>query len=279
MADLIKTWGDKMRVYKNAESDLIVDTESKGGGWGLWKDIQAFCLRQIEKIWEKSITNYQDKILVRQFWGLLDYRTIGLAFQQGKPLAFLGDRFGYVAPDPTLEIVDELMVVEIDAVGSQNGLYFHPGKLDGNGDLQPLSTIEQADFETYMEFMKQCGRRCIYISSVVGNLIITIQVFYDPLKINADGSKFDDPAVFPVEVAIADYMNTFVNPTGHFNESELRKRIYAIDGIGDLIYTHHRWDDAGGVAYLNLTGFGDVDVNKLAQYNKAGTPEITYTAL
>lgn len=278
MADLIKTWGDKIRVYKNAESNLIVDTESKVGGWNLWKDIQAFCLRQIEIIWANKILAYKSKIAVRMFWQKTDYRDIALAFQYGKSVAFLGDRFGYVVPDSTLEVVDACMIME-KAVGTQNGLYVHPGKLDVNGDLQPLSTLEQAEFELYFEQMKQCGRRMEYIDTIVGNLIIQVEIFYDPLKFNADGSSFDDASIFPVVDAILGYQNEFVNVTGHLNQSELRKRLYAIDGVGDLLYTRQRWATLGVTTYVNHTAFGDIEIDKLAQYNKAGTPEITYTSL
>lgn len=279
MADNIKIWADRIDTQKNAESDIIVDTISVASRKNTWRDIIAFFLSLIQNIWDKSELDFEEKVATRPFRTIEELRQIAITWQYGKKPVFLGDRFGYVASDSSLEIADECCVIAIDSVGSQRGLIVHPGKYDANGDLQPLSTLEQSDFELYFESMKSFGRRIDYVSTAIGNLILTIEIFYDPTKFNSDGSKFSDSSVFPVLDAIEDYMDNYVNKTGYINESELKRRLYIIDGVGDLIYTKHRWDGSGGTTYTDLTGFGSIDINKLVQYNKAGTPEITYTVL
>lgn len=282
MADSIETWRNKIIAEIEAEASIIVDSPSKFSRWGLWRDIVALISQCIQKIWEGTILEFQEKVKSKPLLTTYYYRLIALAFQYGDPLYYLGDRYGYVSVNTAKQVCNVCHVteytIESGNPGTQKGLRIHPGNQAADGTISALSTLQQAEFENYMEELKACGRRISYYSGAAANLIITIDIKYDPNILNPDGSLFLDPATNPIEDAIQDYMDTWVNYEGNFNETELRKRLFAIDGVADLDYTRHRYDAAGGTTYTNITDHIYL-LDRLVDYNKAGTSEITYTSI
>lgn len=283
MADNYDVWADKIITQKDSEDDLIVDTTSKAGDWRNWANMIGHICHDIEKLWEGQITLFKNKAKARPLMTIAYYQGLALAFQYGDILRFLGNKFGYATIDTTVQVCNVVQVivhkVETGAT-DQKGLRIHPGfKSLTTGTIAPLSALEQTEFEAYMEELKPCGRRIEYFGGAAGNLILTFVVYYDPLILNSDGSLFLDPATNPINDAVLSYQNDYVNKKGQFNQSELRKRLFQIDGVEDLTYTHHRYDILGGTTYVDEVAEGGFLLDRLYEYNKAGSPEITYTSI
>ncbi len=277
MVDSFETWGDRITEQKDADSVLIVDTTSKAGGWVLWKDIVARTIRSLEKIWSALGDSYDDKVKERVLQDDDYYRSIAVLFQYGSILAFLGDTFGYMTLDSSKQIVDSCQVVKKTVTG-QVGLRIHGATLESDDTITRLTTLEHAEFKSYIDEMKPCGKRTEILDAVIGNVILDMDVYYDPIKLNADGSEFTDASSFPILDAIRDYQNEYVNKNAKFSISEVLRRVSEVDGVEDVDFTRHRYDAAGGTSYTEGTAH-EIVIDKLFEYLKAGVSNISYISI
>jgi hypothetical protein len=277
MVDSFETWGEHITEQKDADPVLIVDTTSKAGGWVLWKDIVARAMRSLERLWSGIGEEYDDKVKERVLQDDDYYRSIAILFQYGSILAFLGDTFGYTTVDSSKQIVDSCQVVE-RTVSGQVGLRIHGATLESDNTITRLSALEFAEFEFYMDEMKPCGKRTQILDAVIGNVILDMDVYYDPIKLNADGSEFTDASSFPILDAIREYQNEYVNKNAKFSIAEVLSRVSDVDGVEDVDFTKHRYDAAGGTSYTEGTAH-EIVIDKLFEYLKAGVSNIVYISI
>lgn len=276
MANTVQIWAKKMIAQKDAEADLIVDTNSSVGGWKISTDIVSFILRSLEKIFDSKKAEYEAKEAAVEIRTLSFYQALCLAYQEGDTLVFLGNKFGFHNIDTTKQIVGAVNIATHFA-SNRVGLKFHVTRLVGN-DLTALTTAEETAFMLYLQEVKPCGNRWIINALAVGNFIVTATVYYDPAKFNADGSLFADPSSFPVTDALYLYQNEHVNVFQEFSANEVINRILAIDGVEDINFVNHKRDAAGGTSYSTSTSY-KVALTQVYGYLHAGTPAITFTSI
>ena len=80
-----------------------------------------------------------------------------------------------------------------------------------DGVLTPLLTAnpdQYTPFVAYMNLIKDAGVKLAIDSLPADKLKLTIDIYYDPLVIDAFGGRLDGASVKPVEIAVKQYLNS-----------------------------------------------------------------------
>lgn len=153
------------------------------------------------------------------------YRDQALVFQYGDALAWNGSKFAYPTITTVNQIVKNAAVIEI---GGQ--VRIKVAKHDGAGLPIPLTIPEQTALETYIGKVKFAGTNVAVINRDSDLLQFSIDVYYDPLVMNPDGSLILDPTTFPVHDALASY-NQNLPFNGQFSVTEFTDAIQLAEGV------------------------------------------------
>lgn len=172
------------------------------------------------------------------------------AFQFGDDLIWDGDKFVYSIIDSTKLVVDQCAVAL-----SAGTLYIKVAKFDTNGILEQLSTSEETALANYIEKIKFAGTSTSLVNDPADLLQLAYTVYYDPLVIyyNSDnasdplnGSLISDPATFPVNEAITNYIQT-LDFDGIMKVSSLTDTIQSAEGITNVVANTVKAKPSGGV--------------------------------
>jgi len=107
------------------------------------------------------------------------------------------DTYAVLPPaDPTVLIVSNAAAVEFE-----NLVRIKAATLSG-GVLGALSGPQLTAFTAYMQLVKDAGVRLQCTSGAADTFQPTMVIYYDPLVLNADGSRIDGTATTPVEDAV-----------------------------------------------------------------------------
>ena len=168
------------------------------------------------------------------------------AFQYGIALPADSDVYAVVPPvDPTVLIISNAAAVEL-----VNLIRIKVAKLISSS-LAPLSSGELTAFTAYMAKIKDAGVRLQCTSGNADNLQLALNIFYDPLILNADGSRVDGTETTP----ILDAMNSFLDNlpfNGVFILNSMIAALQAIPGviIGQPVTVQANY---GSTPYLPVT--------------------------
>ena len=168
------------------------------------------------------------------------------AFQYGIALPADSDVYAVVPPaDPTVLIISNVAAVEL-----VNLIRIKVAKLVSSS-LAPLSSGELTAFTAYMAKIKDAGVRLQCTSGNADNLQLALNIFYDPLILNADGSRVDGTETTP----ILDAMNSFLDNlpfNGVFMLNSMIAALQAIPGviIGQPVTVQANY---GATPYLSIT--------------------------
>jgi hypothetical protein len=126
------------------------------------------------------------------------YHQKALDFQIGDSVTIAPSGFvGYDTIDETKQIVKYAAVVE-----QGNTLQI---KIAG-ANLSELTTIEAAAFEAYINKIKFAGTKTGIVNMPADELILNLDIYYDPQLMSSSGELISEPGVYPVEDAVSQYI-------------------------------------------------------------------------
>lgn len=159
------------------------------------------------------------------------YRDRALEFQDGDALIWNGSKYVYAQTNQANRIVAYAAAIE-----SNNQVIVKVAK-DVSGVAAPLSSAEETRFREYLTLIKYAGTDTDVITLTADLVVISGTVFYDPLVLSSNGSLVSDPAVFPVEDAINNYLRDLgtTNFNGIFRQIDLTDKIQAVPGVSNFI--------------------------------------------
>ncbi len=237
-------------IVTSVQSDTVLGpllTSTSGTAiWYLWTYIVAACQWTLENLFDTHKNEVAGIIATQKPHSLQWYVSMAKAFQYGIALPPDSDVYAIVPPvDPTVLIISNAAAVEL-----VNLLRIKVAKLV-SGSLSPLSSGELTAFTAYMAKIKDAGVRLQCTSGNADNLQLALNIFYDPLILNADGSRVDGTETTP----ILDAMNAFLdNPpfNGVFMLNSMIAALQAIPGviIGQPVTVQANY---GATPYLPIT--------------------------
>jgi hypothetical protein len=263
---------------KNAEPELAaLDSTSKVAIWALWAYVTAVCIWTLESLFDAHKSAVDKAISEMKPHKLRWYRDKALAFQFGQ--ALVTDEDYYDNTGLTLEAVSAMQIIKHAAITeSAEGNLRLKVATEVDGELSPILTAlpdQYTPFVAYMNLVKDAGVKMVIDSLPADHLAMNIDIYYDPLVIDATGGRLDGSSVKPVEIAIKDYLKALPF-NGEFVIAALTDKLQTTAGVvvpqvnyvnisyGGLAWmgVNARYIPYGG--YLRVYSSGDLIVNYIA---------------
>jgi hypothetical protein len=172
--------------------------------------IVAYAHYVLERIFDTHRSEVESIIADMKPHTLRWYGWVALRFRFGSDLLPDSTEFNNLKPDKTPktddEIAAEMIVRYVSVVFRNNKLLIKAATEDAAGNLQSLNPQQMTAFQTYMEKIKDAGVRLDFLSEPAENLKLNIDIYYNPLVLNADGSRVDGTNDTPVVTAIKNYL-------------------------------------------------------------------------
>lgn len=181
----------------------LLTSESEVAEFDQWLYDMAVAENALESLFDFHEEEVGDIIALQKPHSLQWYVTMAKAFQYGVSLPADSDVYAVLPPaDPTVLIVANAAAVELT-----NLLRIKVAKLVG-GSLGHLSAPELAAFTVYMGRIKDAGVRLQCTSGAADTFQPSMVIYYDPLVLNADGSRIDGSAATPVQDAVNAFLDS-----------------------------------------------------------------------
>lgn len=195
----------------NDEALEMFNNTSKVSLWRLLFYVFAFSAWSLEKVFDSFVDLVNGIIAALTPHSLRWYRTKALAFQFGFDLIAETDKYDNAGK--TADEIEESKMVKYAAVNEaqvdgRRVLLIKVAGVDGSGVLQQLPSIQEAAFAAYMERVKDAGNMLIIYNRIADILKTEVDVFYNPLVLDANGNRLDGLAGKPVEDAANGYLLT-----------------------------------------------------------------------
>lgn len=211
--------------------------------WRVWLYIVAVLTHINDLLFDKYQEDVDAKIKTSR-WATFEFlQDKALAFQNGDSLIWNGSQFVYPAIDEAAQIVKRAAVVP-----AGNRILFKVAKLDGNDEPTPLTSGEKTSFTAYINDLVYPGTQYSVISEDSDELKLDLDIVFDPLVLNPDGSLISDNTVFPVVEAINGYVGNLPF-NGVINLTALVDAIQAAQGVVDPVL-NSAFSKYGGLAYI-----------------------------
>jgi hypothetical protein len=185
------------------QSDDTLNTKltsaSKTAIWRLTTYIVATAIWALEVLYDELVSDVNNTLATQKTHNLYWYAEKAKAFQYGYALA--DDADYYETEDESAQVVHNAAVDEI-----AGKLFMKVAKLDGS-ELAPLSADELTSFTQYIHTVKDAGVVINIVSDEGDQLQLVMDIYYDPLVLNADGTLINDSSSEPAKETIKSFIS------------------------------------------------------------------------
>lgn len=219
-----------LEVLTNSEKQTLgnVTSSSKVAIWRLWVFIQSFAIWLHEAIFEAHKAEINDLISLNKIHTARWYRQEALKFQ-----------LGFVFPETGVynnEGVDEALVLQSQII-KQASVEEIAGRLkikvaseDSSGNLIPLTSTQLPAFAQYVKLYKDAGTLVEIISREPDEIRLSIDVYFDPLVLDLNGSRLDGTSETPVLDQIQEFLYN-LEFNGEFLTDNFESYIRQLEGV------------------------------------------------
>ncbi len=185
------------------ENMVELTSTSKTAIYRLFVFVVAFSVWVLENLFDthkKEVLDIiEQKMPHRPSW----YRTKALAFQYGFDL--IEDTDKYDNTGFTDDIIEASKIIKYSAVTQNAGQLLIKIAAETDGVLSPITAPQKASFDAYVLEIADCGVKYIVVNNLPDILLLNLQIFRDPLVLDANGMSILS-GNYPVEEAILAYM-------------------------------------------------------------------------
>lgn len=229
MARSIETIWSEIISAKEREAGLAaLSSTSATAIWRLWAYITAVAIYTLERLFDTHVTDINAAIANLKPHSLRWYAGVARRYRHGQALLPESDQYsdeGLTAKQiATSQVVSYAAVVE-----QERGLRIKVARTLA-GDLAALSTDQFAGFTEYMTVVKDAGVRLLITSGPADGLKLSLDVYYNPLVLNAAGERLDGNGSMPVADAVQAYLRNLPF-NGVFVLAYLVDALQAVDGV------------------------------------------------
>lgn len=227
MSKTREEWYDYMVIQKNTYVELQeLTSTSKTAIWLKIFWVVSYVAWLLEQLFEQFKIDVQEVVEAGAVGTGKWYKRETLKFQYGDPLVWDENQFKYVYAeiDESKQIISQ---VAVSYSGDQVRLKLAKGE---DGALEPLNATEINALNAYWKINKVAGTSIGVVSQVADDLLLEVDIIYDPLILNADGVLLADGATKPVEEAINSYVSN-IEFDGRLWENKLEDAIQGASGV------------------------------------------------
>ncbi len=236
-----------VELFNSITGSVLTDPElteltstSNSAVWRLWSFITSVCIWIHEYLWSlfkiEIETIAANAIPNTGAW----LRAQLYKFQYGHDLLFENFVPYYATDEPDDRIITQAAVVE-----TTTGLCLVKVAKGTTGSLEPLTLLEVAAVEQYIDDIKPVGTVTQILSLNPDKLRINAEVYYDPLFVLAN-------VQLSVEAAIIAYIQN-LNFNGRLYLSRLQDIIQSVPGVSDVNLAYVA-AQIGSNPYVEITG-------------------------
>jgi hypothetical protein len=205
MARTIQEIQAEIVAAKEAEPVLAtLNSPSKTAVWRLWTYVTAVGIWTLEKLFDSHLTEVQEIIYRMKPHSLAWYAGKAREFEYGRDLPPDTDQYDHAGMTP--EEVEAVRIVAHASVTEADHNLLVKVAREENGDLAPLSAQELVAFAGYMNRIKDAGVSLSIESRPADSLQLNLDIYYNPLTLDANGVRIDGTGSQPVKDAITAYL-------------------------------------------------------------------------
>jgi len=264
MARAIENIYQDLLNKKQTDSRLdVLDSTSKVAIWRLWLYIVAYACWTLETIFDTHKSEVSEMLAQQKPHTARWYRNKALAFQYGFDLIDETDLFDNTGSSE--DQIEASKIIKYSAVteATTESRLIIKIATESNGELNPISEGEKEAFNAYMQEIKDAGNNITVINYRPDILQLNLQIYRDPLVLDASGQKITGVGVGtkPVETAIKTYLKNLPF-NGELVLAHLIDALQQVEGvkIPHVISAESKWIDAS----VNDYGiFQPIDVKKI----------------
>jgi len=213
-----------------ADSTLAqINSPSAFAIWRLWTYVVASAIWLLETYFDIHKAEVNEALATLKPHGLRWYQAKTLAFQYGSDLVEDEDYYNNSALTPD-GIADQQIVAQASVTEADGKVTVKAAK-EVADELEPLETAKYNSLLAYLQEIKDAGVRLELLSFNADKLKLTIDVYYDPLILNADGERIDGTNDDPVGEAARLFLREGLTFNGLFVVEKLRDALQGVDGV------------------------------------------------
>jgi len=210
-------------IIENLKTNGILVSGSRTSIRRLWTYVIAYCMWVLENLFDLHKAEIDELLATEKASSLKWYREMALRYQEGMDLEVDSDR--YTLQDDTKKIIKQAAVTAVDG-----RLRIKVVTKDSTGKYVRLSDTQKAAFEAYMNRVKDAGERLTIESSLPDQLSLTVDVWYNPLVLRANGARIDGTDAAPVKTAIYNYLSALPF-NGEYTTTRLHEEVKKVEGV------------------------------------------------
>lgn len=251
-----------MVTAKEAESGLSgLTSTSQTAIWNLIFFICAVAIKVIEDLFVVLEEDVEERRLQIPVGVLRWYASESLVYQFGDSLIFENGRLDYNPIDTTKYVVD------LAAADLVNGIVVIKAAQVVSGVAQPLPAPELSGFTQYWIEKRVAGTSILIISQDPDLLKCEYSITYNAQLLASDGSLLSDPATFPVNDAINNFLQTFQGDSfaGVMQVMKLTDAIQSATGVINVVANNVEGKPDAGV-YIDILSVATQEYTATAGY-------------
>ncbi len=244
--------------YGILPNSIFEQTFSKVSIENILFDVFAFAIWTLEKLFDTHSSQIDSALNEQKAGRPNDYKNAALNFQYGFPLLLDSADFDNTGYTP--EQIEASKIIKYCSVkeSSQSARLIIKTAGEVSGELQELTPEQESAFSAYMEdWFKWAGVKLSIVNFPADELKITMQVFRNPLVLDANGQSILDGDK-PVELRITQYLKE-LGFNGELVINDLIERLRELPGVDnvDILAMNSK-------AY-NETEFTSISVSKIPE--------------
>lgn len=198
-------------------------------------DIVSFAMWSLQQLWRIFRAELETEMAKQKIHSKQWYRQKAIDFLFGFAVKAGTDEFDTEdATDEEIEaakVVKQAACIKMISSSGYGILRVKAATEDGDGNLQPLP-VEQFEALKYyfMRYAVDAGTQLRVTTGNADDLLLRLDVYYDPLVISTTGARLDGTADTPVLDAINEYLKS-LEFNGALYISDLIAAIRQVDGV------------------------------------------------
>jgi len=203
------------------------------------------------------------------------YQEKALAFQFGYDLVEGTDTYDNTGID--VDVISDSKIIEYAAVVEDDGTLIVKVNKDQGGQPAKLTTTEYDAALAYMKEIKDAGVQMELRNTDPDKMKLTIDIYYDPTILGADGARLDGSASDPVGDAITDFLKDLPF-NGRFVKSHLVDALQLVEGVEVPVIRNCQATRFDSSSFVTVDVDYDPFAGTIRIYNPAGDLAINYLA-
>ena len=212
--------------------------------------IVAFAQWTLEKLFDTHTQEVEAYISTMKPHTLRWYQEKAKAFLYGLPLIAGTDQFDTTGK--TEEDIAAAQIIKFAAVTESGATLYLKVANEANGRPKKLDAGQKAAFEAYLHEYKDAGVRVDVTSEQGDYLRLSLDVYYNPLLLAADGQSKSD-GTYPVEDAIKSYIEQLPF-NGEYRNNDLVDVLQQTKGV-IMVQLHSAAQSVDNVTYNDIEAF------------------------